>query len=525
MTGSSTQTGKMKGLAFALLTCCLTVAAPLALAGQTIERRGDGDVFLDDRIDRLIRTGQYVALHDEERTLGPGDTIRTNLVVLGGRLYLEGVVEGDLIGVEAELFLRPGSRVTGDVVNIGGGLYRSELAETGRVRDLPNMRYEVRAEGDRVVILSDMERSPLELDGMLGFHVPEYNRVDGLAPDWGFTWRFRPVSGITPGVRGLVGYRTERGDFAGGGSVFLERDPWGLEGGWVRETRSNDRWIRSDLRNSGDFLLEGDDMRNYYEADVAWGELRYLLGAADGMRHVTFGLRFEDEKARSLREGNPWVIFEPDSMRSNPPVEPGSIRSLIPFVDGEWLTTRTATEARIELENASFDLPGQNPAECSPGSVCVPPDGSFTRLRLSSEFGMQALLDHTLEIELQFMLPLAGDEPLPHQRWSIFGGSGTVRTVGDAAFRGDHLLYSETEYIIPIRLVRLPRRIVPELQFLHMAGMAWSGDRERDLVQNLGARVTVSALYVRWIIDPATQDSELTFGLSWPFGGKEYPWQ
>ena len=519
------QTTDMKRPGFAILTCCLTLAAAAPLAAQTIERRGDGDVFLDDRIDRLIRTGRYIALHDEERTIGPGDTIGTNLVVLGGRLYLEGVVQGDLVGVDAELFLRPGSRVTGDVVNIGGGLYRSELAETGRVRDLPNMRYRVRAEGDRVVIVSEMQRSPLDLDGMLGFHVPEYNRVDGLAPDFGFTWRFRPLGDVTAGVRGLIGYRTERGALAGGGSLFLERSAWALEGGWVRQTRSNDRWIRSDLRNSADFALEGDDMRDYYEADVAWGELRYRVGAAESMRRIDLGLRYELEDARSLREGSPWVIFDPDSMRPNPVIDAGTIASFIPFVDGEWLTTSTATEARISLERGSSDLGA--PVECGTGASgpCPPSEGSFTRLRIDSEFGMQALRDHTLEIELQFMLPLAGDEPLPRQRWGILGGSGTIRTVGDAAFRGDHLLYSETEYIIPIRLVRLPMNIVPEFQLLHMAGMAWSGEREQDLVQNLGARLTVSALYARWLIDPATEDSELTFGLSWPFDGKEYPWQ
>ncbi|HUF12191.1 MAG TPA: hypothetical protein VMN78_03750 [Longimicrobiales bacterium] len=515
----------MKRLTFALLACSITLWNPGAATGQTLERRGDGDIFLDDRIDRLIRTGRYLALHDEERTIEAGDTIRTSLIVLGGRLYLEGVVQGDLVGVDAELFLRPGSRVVGDVVNIGGGLYRSELAETGRVRDLPNMRYQVREEGDRVVIVSVMRRSPLELDGALGFHVPEYNRVDGLAPDWGFTWRFPPVGAVTAGLRGIVGYRTERGELAGGGSAFLERSAWGLEGGWIRQTRSNDRWIRSDLRNSADFLLEGDDTRDYYEADVAWGELRYRIGAPEGMRRITFGVRYEQEQAGSLREDTPWNIFAPDSMRANPPIDAGTIQGVIPFIDGEWLTTSTSTEARIELEQGSSDLAPPSDCGIGVGVPCPPADGSFTRLRVNSEFGMQALRDHTLEIELQFMLPLAGDEPLPRQRWGILGGSGTIRTVGDAAFRGDHLLYSETEYIIPIRRVRLPMNVIPDLQFLHMAGLAWSGARERDLVQNVGARLNVWALYVRWLIDPASENSELTFGVSWPFDAKEYPWQ
>lgn len=512
----------MKQLAYGLLTGFLTLGSGAGAEAQVIQRRGDGDVFIDHRLDRLLDTGRYVAVL-ADTTIAAGDTVRTNLLVLGSRLYLEGAVEGDLVGIESELFLRPGSRVQRDVVNVGGGLYRSELAETGgRTLDLRRLPYEIREEDGAIVIVSREHRSPLELDGAYGFRVPEYNRVDGFAPDWGFTYTFRPIAGgVAPGVRGLIGYRTERGELAGGGSAFLQRGATALEGGWLRETRSNDRWIRGDTRNSVDFLIDGGDMRYYYEADVAFGELRHRLGDEQAEKSVTVGLRFVDEQTRSLRAGNPWTAFGPDTLMGNVPMDQGTIRSLIPFADAEWLTPRTATDVRLEVENGWSEL---TDVVCAPPVNCAPLEGSFTRLRIDSEFAMQALLDHTIEIELQFFLPLAGDEPLPRQRWGLLGGSGTLRTVVDAAFHGDHLAYSETEYIIPFRRLRLPILGVPELQLLHLAGRAWTGDRDGDFVQNVGARLQIWAFYVRWLTDPATSDAEVTLGLSWPFDSK-YPWQ
>lgn len=510
----------MKRFVLLLISGLLSIAAAGDGIAQTIERRGDADVFVDHRLDRLIRTGDYVLVQSDS-TIAAGDTVGTTLLVLGARLYLEGTVTGDLVGVDAELFLRPGSRVTGDVVNAGGGLYRSELSESRRAPiDKRNLPYTVRHEDGRIVIVARDRTSPLELDGFSGFHIPEYNRVDGFAPDFGFTYRFGSIgSMIVPGVRATIGYRTGRGDFAGGGSAFVERGPWLVEAGWLRHTASNDRWIRSDWRNSLDFLVDGDDMRNYYEADVAFGELRRRIGPGADDRSLTLGLRIQQEEARSLRAGDPWTAFGADAVRANPAIDPGTIRSLIPFAEAEWVTTNTATEGRLEVEQGWPDV------GCSAlPEACPPDDGSFTRLRLGSEFAMKALRDHTLEIEVQIMMPLAGDQPLPRQRWGMLGGSGTIRTVVDAAFRGDHLAYSETEYVIPLQRLRLPVLGVPEFQILHAAGRAWSGDRDGDFVQNIGVRFQVWAFFARWLIDPASNADELTFGLSWPFGA-EYPWQ
>ncbi len=527
--GEEPQQRDMTRLAYGLATMFLVLAPHVAQAQDiTVTRRGSGDVFIDDRIDRMLRRGNYVPIRAASTTISAGETIPNNVVVLGGDFYLDGTIEGDLVGIDANLYIRPGSRITGDLVNVGGGLYRSEMVEPeGRVRSLPNLPYEVHDEsGGRVVIVSHERRRALDLDGAFGFRIPEYNRVDGLHPRFGFTWTARPfLAGFAPGVRGQVGFRTEPGEVTGGGSAFLERGGFAIEGGWLRETHSQDRWIRSDTRNSADFLLDGDDMRHYYGADVAFGEVRYTVGDPETDRAVTAGVRYQDEAAESLREHNPWTVFGEDTLRFNPAITDGSIRGFLPFVQADWLTQRTATDARVELEFGEFTA-DDDPIDCVPIVDCPGPEDRFSRLRIDSEFAMQALADHTLEIELQFMLPVGGDEPLPRQRFGMLGGSSTIRTVDDAAFYGDHLAYSETEYIIPLRLIPLPRDIVPEFQLLHMAGRAWTGEREddEDFVQNIGARINVWALYARFLMDPESGDQELTAGVSWPFDDK-YAWQ
>ena len=162
----------MKRFAFGIMTLALTLA-PLGAAGQVIVREGDGDVFIDNRIARMIRRGEYVSFIGETRTIPQGETIANNVLVLDGDLYLEGTITGDLVAIAADIYLRPGSVIEGDLVNVGGGVYRSELAEVRRrYKSLPNLRYEVRRSGDRVLIVSREERRAFEPDGFFGFGVP-----------------------------------------------------------------------------------------------------------------------------------------------------------------------------------------------------------------------------------------------------------------------------------------------------------------------------------------------------------------
>jgi len=500
-----------------IAAAALLAATAGGVGAQEIVRTGEGDVFLDYRIDRLLRRGGYVPVLNDT-TIAAGDTVRGTLFVVGAEAAVEGLVTGDMMIVDGRVFLRPGAVVRGHVYNAGGGFYPSELAHVdGDVVDRPRAPYTVRHEADRTVIRATRRDSDLNLDGVFGFHVPRYNRVDGLAVDWGARYRFLRIGRTEASVHGQVGYRTDRGALAGGGSLLLERGLWELEGGWLRETASNDRWIRGDLRNSLDFLWDSDDLRNYWQSSTGFAELRRGFGDVDEP-WLTLRLRAQQEQAESLETGSPWTLLDDDSLRINPAVDDGTVRSIIPGLELERVGRVTAAEAMVEVEFGETDLDG------AVATGLAPRDGSFTRLRVGAEWAMKALANHTLEIEAQTMLPLSGDEPLPRQRWGMLGGSSTIRTLENGELWGDHMAYVETEYIIPLPWRPLPRFGRPELQLLHNAGSAWVGEDDADFVQNVGARLQYFAVYVRYLIDPATDEDEWSFGVSWPFGDS-YPWQ
>lgn len=485
--------------------------APPRASAQDVVRVGEGDAALDHRLDRLLESGDYVLVTAD--TLIPGDAaVPTSLLVLDARATVEGAVHGDLLSVDGNVFLRPGATVAGDVVNLGGGFYPSALATVGgAVYDYPRLDYTVdrMPDGHRIVARSDEPR--LALDGAFGFHVPVYNRVDGLRMAWGAAYRLPAVRGMQPRLHATAGYRTETGRASLGADVRVERGGGALVAGLERGTRTNDAWIRGDLTNSGDFLLQGDDLRDYYEADRLFAGLEWA-GEWPGGRRLDARLLGQLEDAESLPAGDPFTLFGDAPYRPNPPVDDGTIASVLGGLGGQWVGRSSAIEALAELELAGGVLDG---------------DLSFGRFELLGEWSMAALWDHVLEMEWYAQGPLPGTTRLPRQRWSLLGGSSTLNTRDDAEFRGDRVVYLETDYIIPLpERWALPILGSPDFEVLHRVGMAWTADLERDLIQNIGARLQFFSLFFRLLVEPARPGDSLDFdiGLSWPFGD-DYPWR
>lgn len=507
-----------------LLAAAAAVAAPAR--AQTVVRRDDGATYLDRRIDRALRT-QYVAI-GTDTTIAADDTIPGALFAFGHRVYIEGTVLGDVIGIEANTYVRPSAHVAGVLVNLNGGLYVSELADVNRKIDLTTVDYGYRVVDGRYVIVYEAKEPRLVLDPISGVHIPRYNRVDGVAVDVGASYRLPRLGSVEPTVHGQAGYRTDRGDFAWEGDLKLQRGDWRLQGGAELATRSNDRWIKGDLDNSLKFLWDGGDLRNYYEATTAFAELARETGDEDTPRRFSFGLRAQQEDASSLETGNPWTLTDDGPFRFNPPINEGKIRSLIPWVGGGVTTPRVVADGRVEVEYGSPSSLAAaafpDPADSTATISVAPEDDSFWRLHASIDWAMAAIADQTLEIEAQYFTPLAGPDVLPLQRWEMLGGSSTLRTLENGEMVGDHLAYVESKYIIPLPdRLRLPVVGVPQLQLLHAAGSAWSGPRDRRFVQNVGVQLEAFVVYVRYVIDPDSGEDEIGFGVTWP-GGHRYPW-
>lgn len=497
------------GTVVALAGLAALAAAPAPAAAQQVVLRGASDPGVDLRLVRLLRGDPLIVTRDT--VIGPGDTVSRPMLVLGQvTVRIEGVLLDDLVLVEAGAFIRPGARIEGDAVNINGGLYRSELATVrGAIVDLPFAAYEVVEEEGRLVIVASDAPSPIQLDGVMGLQIPTYDRVNGVTLVWGATL-YLPLTGfVQPYVHGEGGWRTELGEPVYGGELGLRAGPFTLAGGYERRAATSDAWVRGDLFNSINYLLSGKDYRDYHQVDRAWTGLTRAFGDEAKSLNGAVGVRFQVEDARSLTGGEPWYILG-DSVRPNPAIDEGRIASALVELAFDWLGRQTAADASLVLEQAVHHLDG---------------DFTFARVTLDADLAVHALANHTVQIEVHAQAPLSGDT-LPRQRWSFVGGSGTIQTLEFAEFYGDHVVFVETRYVIPLpRQVALPFLGAPELELVHGAGMAWLEGQDRDFRQEVGARLQFFSLYFRYMVDPADSgNADLDIGLSWPFD-RAYPWQ
>jgi hypothetical protein len=487
---------------------CLLLLCAGDVLGQRIEVRGRGDADTDAYLRRLVAAGDFTAIV-RDTVIARTDTLAGTALVLRGTLRLDGIITGDLIVVDANVFLRPGSRVGGSIRNIGGGYYPSELAVIdGGVASDPNAQYIVQTHADgTIVILGTDQPSVILSPGLFGFGLPNYDRVDGLTVTY-LTGLLLPRLGrVEPRLMGRLDYRSQRGVLTGGAELDLPRGGTRVLLGAERTSLTNERWIRGDFENSLSYFITAKDYRDYYEADRAYVEVQRSL--LSGPRATRAFVRGQVEEARSLRAGRPWTIFgtpEPDNIV----VDDGRISSVIAGVRLDWTHPRhlLRLESSAEAAFEAFRAPHV-----------------FNAFSIDADWAMQALWTHTLRIQPHFRGPLPGTDSLPRQRWSFVGGSGTLFTFDRAAFRGDRIAFVETQYIIPLEFVRVPLAGTPDIDLLHLAGMAWTAAERRSFEQNVGARLRFPLVNVRVLTNPTAFGDDIEFSIGVNLPRRSYPWR
>ena len=493
-----------------LLTTVLIIAGSLAArsaGAQQVRVRGHGEPDVDQMLRAALAAQPLIVTRDT--LIRATDTIKSNIVVVRARFIVEGTIVGDLTGIESNIYLRPNAHVTGTVLNVAGGLYPSELAKVGKLEDRALSPYHLVVNGSDYEIQGDVKRPKVSFLGATP--IPEYNRVDGLRVGVGPSLLLPSFAGVEPIIGASIGYATERKDVIKRAEVMFRRARSSLVIGWDDDiTLTNEEWIRSGLNNSLSVIFNGKDYRNYYAADRTYVEFRRVLEV--GERTSQYWIRGQNESARSLVTGDPWMIFKPDSLRYNDPITPGRISSLILGARTRWTGLTTMADIKGHLEFA-----GRN------GTAA---DFGFNAYAAEAFFAMKGLANHTLKIDANFQGPLPGTDALPLQRWTFVGGSGTLYTHRLNQFRGDRLAFIESEYRIPFaESLKLPVLGLPTLRLMYNTGMAWSHDAHRDFEQNIGARLQFSIWYIRYITNPARmfKEQKISTGLTMP--AKAYPWE
>ncbi|MGI9038129.1 MAG: bactofilin family protein, partial [Gemmatimonadota bacterium] len=367
---------------------------------------------------------------ETDTVIGPDERVDGDLLILEADVRLSGTVTGDVVAVGGDVFLRPGSRIEGSVLILGGGFYSSQRAEiAGEFVYRPNDVYAVeRTPGEvRIRPVRDVPEA-LTLHGLSGILFPTYQRVDEWTLGLGATVR-HVGWGWQPSLEGRLRLKTEHGDLEG-----TLRQAWypnsaltfGVEA--ERVTRTNESWIRGDIANTLSYFFAGDDFRNYYETDRV---ALYLRGSQTAMWSPIVEVQWED--ARSLEASDQFVLFASDEGRPNPAIDEGESVGARLGMGFRRATSETSLQVHALLEGADADVAG---------------DFSYLFGELQAAWAGPAAIGHSVEAFLLVRGDLSGT--LPRQRWSAVGGLASIPTLPTLAERGARLAYGEVTYLIPV---------------------------------------------------------------------------
>ncbi len=167
------------------LLCALLL--PVASSAQDVVVRTAGP-GRGAAIVRRVAAEPHVLRAGTDRLELPRDTtITSSLLVLGRPTYLASRVQGDVVVVGADLFLRPGVDITGRAIAVGGTVAETTLGQVaGGVESLRDEMYAFELRGDQYVLdyrglRVETSDAFFQLGGFSGLRMPSYNRVDGLS--------------------------------------------------------------------------------------------------------------------------------------------------------------------------------------------------------------------------------------------------------------------------------------------------------------------------------------------------------
>ncbi len=473
---SLTRPGKRRA-GIACLGLALAVFASDAGAQRVEFRsRGVGLPLADHALSRVLERDDY-RIFTRDTVLAEEETVGGDLIVIRAALRLEGRITGDLIGVQSDIFARPGGTVEGVVAVLGGGFYGSSLAElSAQPIDASLYAYTVQEREDGTYVISAPGAAPkVRLAGFYGLLAPQYDRVNALTLEVGLDFE-RGASVWLPDASARLRYRTVREDLDGDLEL---RWPFGrhiasLSGGLT--VRSNDRWINPNLENSIYAFVAAIDTRNYYEADFAEAGLRLEFGT--GVRWWT-DLLLGWERARSLTNREPFSLFEArGGFQDNLAVieaDDASVKIAVGL--STWIGGSTPLEIGLEVERADADVAG---------------DLSFTIFggHLSAEIPTTGRQELILEGRAQ----APSSSGAPPQRWRALGGWGSLPTLRPVEREGDRMWWGAATYRVPLRpRASLLSRVVLWLQYA--AGNAWiEGVERQPTVHSLAIGATFGPL-------------------------------
>jgi hypothetical protein len=441
----------------------------------------------------------------------PADSVYPRgVLVLGRDATVNGTVHGDVTVIGGDLYLHPGAHIDGRAVAIGGAVYNSSLATVGGAQEsYRDFTYAITQLSEGYMLDYEsliVEHRGLSLPAWVGLSAPGYDRTDGLSV---------PISvnvGSGTGrlaLQPVVTYRSELGRLDPQLSATLQLGANSqLLASAGRTTLTNDRWIRSDLANSVESFLLGNDVRNYYRANFVDARVTRLWSAVDGTFQPYLGARIERDvsvRPALFATGGPWsLIGRHDSsrmLRPNPQVPSGDLAAASVGATLTWNAGGVATTATVDEELSHF-APAAGAGVAAATIALTTLDA---RVQFAT-FGLQSFSEHVHALA-------TGGGATPLERFAYLGGPGTISTLDMLSMGGDELLFLDSRYQIPVTRIQFPFLGAPALILRHVIGAA-GVRRLPALEQAVGVRVALNALYGEVMVDPATRHAHFGAGIS-----------
>jgi hypothetical protein len=472
----------MRGFVLAL------ILAPVSVRGQEVVVRNGGPGPAAAIVQRVLTAPHAVVAGDGPLELPRDSTITASLLVLGRPTYLASRVQGDVVVIGADLFLRPGVDVSGRAVAIGGTVAATTLGRVaGGVESRRDETFVVHREGtngrERYVLdyrtdRADDREPMFSLTGLSGVQLPMYDRVNGLSLGAGAMLQLREHA---VEIEPVVTYRSRLGVVDP--SLTVRVNPLGaqrLELRAARDTRTNDDWIYGHLINSAFVLFTGADTRNYFRSRLGEARLIWRVERESFLLEPFIGGRFE-RVSPITAVGNVWSVTGRTSLekmrRPNPLVEAGDLGSALIGAEYESKDGVVNSRASVVVEPA-LEVPSST--------------AKFVQLTVHGVVDFPTFHTQRLHVKVHGVATTHGDS-LPLARYAYLGGTGSLRTLDLLEQGGSALLYVENRYTIPVDAIVLPLGISPVITLRDAFGAAGIGSLP-SLQHEVGVGIGVSAL-------------------------------
>jgi hypothetical protein len=370
-----------------------------------------------------------------------GDTLNTNVIVKSGDLTIYGRINGDVLVIGGDLYIRDGAYIGGNIKVINGEVNKDDDAVVmGYVDKSSSKKQKAYREEEK-----NFRRSSTKLNANwvnettnLDNFIFRYNRVEGLFLGAGSEKRYYWDDQRSYSLYGSVGYGFKSHNWRG--NLGLSRQ-FAFDDGQLIEveaeghslTDTKDDWLIGVHENTAAAILIHEDYRDYFRRDGYGINLGYATQRDYFTGQVKVG--YLSDEYRSMENQTEWSIFGGNKrFRPNPAIDEGKMHSI---VSSAGLSTVTSTMygpegwsilATVEVADKKFG-------------------GEFTFNRYVADIRRYQPLGRYDNLNIRVRAGTA-EGLLPLQKTFEIGGLGTLQGYPFKGEMGNRMLLMNAELIV-----------------------------------------------------------------------------